>query len=454
MAAYAVEKKTGQTIEDFIAKNIFSPLGMATSSLLKTETVRQRLSKGYIGPDQQEAPYWHVINRSAGAINSSTTEMAEYVRFFLNRGKVDNNQLLSPESIHRIETPTSTLAAKAGITEGYGLHIQTQRYKGITMHGHGGGMAGFLANMQYIPELGIGYVFFVNQSNGTAMNAINQAILDCVVPDQHCLALKDQALKKDLKDRAMNIPHSPVLQSRDLQDHVGYYRTATSRNQLFRFLEWPGNVIQIKARDGQLYLQSLAGQEQLLETVDQHTYRLHYGKGYSSPVVFTRDETGKRFLQIPNISGNYYQTSAPYVWGIIYIFNISSLLILSAFIAAFFWIPVWIFGQRKVRNISARFWPLLAAISIQSFMLLFTIGGGVDPITQFGTQTPISYAIYLLSLLVPALSVIAFWVSMRAFETDMPLLARVHSFLVSMACLCITAYFGYWGVLGLKIWVF
>ena len=29
------------------------------------------------------------------------------------------------------------------------------------MYGHGGALAGFLANMQYIPELDIGYIFFI-----------------------------------------------------------------------------------------------------------------------------------------------------------------------------------------------------------------------------------------------------------------------------------------------------
>ena len=76
--AFVIEKITGETIEDFIDANIFKPLGMKHSSLLKTDYVDQHLSKGYSGEHNSEANYWHIIDRAAGSINSNATEMANY----------------------------------------------------------------------------------------------------------------------------------------------------------------------------------------------------------------------------------------------------------------------------------------------------------------------------------------------------------------------------------------
>lgn len=452
MAAYLVEKQTGQAIEDFVEANILAPLRMPASSLLRTETVTRRLSKGYFGSAKEEVPYWHIINRAAGAMNSNVTEMAQYVRLFLNRGEVDGRRLLSPASIERIETPTSTLAAQAGVREGYGLCITSQQYKGYALYGHGGGMPGFLANMQYVPELGVGYVLLINQSNGLALNALNQAVLDCLVPpgiDNGAGGRFDPVTVVDIA------PTSLPLGRADIDPGItGYYRTATTRNQLFRFLEWPVNVLQIKVEDERLYIKSLAGLEVPLENVGTHLYRLHYGRGYSSPVVFVRDEAGRLNLQLPGTFGNYYQTNVLAVWLPIYVFNISTLLIFSAILAGMVWVPLWFFGRLKIRNVPARLLPLMAAISIQAFMLLLTVGGAGNAIAQFGRQTPVSTAIYLFSLLAPAFTLLSFWVGIRSFETDMHPIARFHAFLTTMACLTMAAYFGYWGLWGLQLWTF
>src|SRR3546814_11397491 len=56
-----------------------------------------------------------------------------------------------------MEIVHSTLAAKKGLKNGYGLgnHIETWHPK-TTLHGHGGSIQGFLAHMVYDRQKGIG----------------------------------------------------------------------------------------------------------------------------------------------------------------------------------------------------------------------------------------------------------------------------------------------------------
>lgn len=55
-------------------------------------------------------------------INASTADMAKYLQFLIARGEYNQQRLLSTESFTRMETPTSTLGAKAGTQAGYGLY--------------------------------------------------------------------------------------------------------------------------------------------------------------------------------------------------------------------------------------------------------------------------------------------------------------------------------------------
>jgi CubicO group peptidase (beta-lactamase class C family) len=66
-------------------------------------------------------PYWNILLRPAGSINASAKDMAAYVQFYLTRDAVNTKQLVPAADIDRMESPTSTWAAKDGLKYGYGL---------------------------------------------------------------------------------------------------------------------------------------------------------------------------------------------------------------------------------------------------------------------------------------------------------------------------------------------
>jgi CubicO group peptidase (beta-lactamase class C family) len=115
VAAYLIEKVSGQRFETFVRKHFFGPLEMKTASYSLTEDIEQKLATGYESDGVTESPYWHIIMRPSGAINASPREMANFVQFLLNRASFRGVALLHPESIQRMETPQTTLAARAGV---------------------------------------------------------------------------------------------------------------------------------------------------------------------------------------------------------------------------------------------------------------------------------------------------------------------------------------------------
>ena len=135
VAAYVVEKITGQKFENYVQENFLIPLKMGEESFLLTDSVEQKLAKGYQLDGVTETPYWHILMRPPGALNASAREMANFVQMLINRGSFQGRRLLTRDSISRMETPTSTLAARQGIQIGYGLGNYTASHRGFLFRG-------------------------------------------------------------------------------------------------------------------------------------------------------------------------------------------------------------------------------------------------------------------------------------------------------------------------------
>jgi CubicO group peptidase (beta-lactamase class C family) len=113
VAAYIVEKISGQRFEDYVTQNFFLPIGMKTATYF--EQPSPQLTTLYHGDGKTPYPYWNILERPAGAINASAKDMAAYVQFYLNRGEANGAQVIPSASIDRMETPTRTWEAQAGL---------------------------------------------------------------------------------------------------------------------------------------------------------------------------------------------------------------------------------------------------------------------------------------------------------------------------------------------------
>jgi CubicO group peptidase (beta-lactamase class C family) len=174
VAAYIVEKLTGQRFEDYVTQNFFLPIGMKTATYFQQPS--PQLTTLYHPDGKTPYPYWNILLRPAGAINASAKDMAAYLQFYLNRGEVGGVQVMPAASIERMETPTRTWEAQQGLKAGYGLSNYTSVQDGFVYHGHDGGVDGGLTEMAYMPEYGVGYFYSINAGNGAALGKIGEAI--------------------------------------------------------------------------------------------------------------------------------------------------------------------------------------------------------------------------------------------------------------------------------------
>jgi hypothetical protein len=118
--------------------------------------------------------------------------------------------------------------------------------------------------------------------------------------------------------------------------------------------------------------------------------------------------------------------------------------------------PFWILGglsrrRRRPAERAMRIWPLLAVLSLAGIALPFMLAG--DQINwRLGGLTGWSLTVFLATIAYAVASVasaIAVW---RAKKDAVRGSVRVYSALVSIALLIATAYFFYWGMIGLRTW--
>ena len=240
-AGAVIEKISGASYDDFLKSEVLAPLNMFNSSTLLTRKVVANLAKGYDSSGEVEIEYWHLLLRPFGALNSSPKEMSNFLQMLIHRGKFNNKNYLSNTSIERMETPATTLAAKAGLLFGYGLANYTTEHKGFIFHGHGGTASGYLARFDYLLENKSGYVVMTNSNNRSAINAIFTALRNYTISDL------DISPPPDSK---------PLVH--DISDYLGYYQTVTSRSRVAKFLSRFIGLSELSLVGDELQLSSLA----------------------------------------------------------------------------------------------------------------------------------------------------------------------------------------------------
>ena len=266
VAAYIVEKITGQRFEDFVEQNLFAPIGMKTATYFQPPA--GAATTQYHDDGKTPYSYSHILLRPSGAINASANDMAAYVQFYLNRGTVDGRQVVPSADIDRMESPTSTWAAKDGMKAGYGLSNFWSVEEGFVYHGHDGGIEGGLTEMSYMPDYGLGYFYSINSESGSADEEIGKTIRAYIT----------KGLEKPALLPVASLPA-------DAADYAGWYEPDSPRVELTHFLGRLVGLSRIQFRDGKLFMTGLGAQNDEYLPVTGRQFRHVSKKDPPSPVA-------------------------------------------------------------------------------------------------------------------------------------------------------------------------
>ena len=278
---WLIETSSGSTYERFVQNNILKPLTMNDSGFFIEDENENSLVTGYDRDGTTPIPYWHMTYRPFGGMNSTLVDMTNYLQVFLNQGSFNGQQILTPHSIKRMQTPTSSLAARAGLTYGYGLGIYQWLNRGVKFYGHGGDADGYLARFGYSPDKGIAYFHVINAFNHRAHWQLNEMVEDILVADHP----------------ATQFPKRHTLSSARVSKIVGeYQRVAT------RFPNQSPSHLRIIERDNTLFTLIKGKESELIPVTDKHFRRRNQTE---ATIAITEKPNGEAVFQ--GDSGNYVQ---------------------------------------------------------------------------------------------------------------------------------------------------
>ena len=156
-----VEDVAGTPLHRYLRDHIFEPLGMADTSLLRPEGVRANLATGYEltrrGP--RAVVDLELIPKAAGAIYSTTRDMARYVAALLGGGANRHGSVLEPATLSTMFEPHYRPDPRL---PGMGLGFMRANLGGHQTVEHQGIVPGFNSQLWVAPNDGVGIVAFTN----------------------------------------------------------------------------------------------------------------------------------------------------------------------------------------------------------------------------------------------------------------------------------------------------
>jgi CubicO group peptidase (beta-lactamase class C family) len=428
-AGYLIEKINHQPFDEYIRATILIPLGMINSDFRLTNLNQPVLARGYEGDSPKPVPYVSIYLRPAGDLKSSPAEMARFVQMMLNRGKLGDAEIVRPESIDRMEHPQTTLAARAGLKDGYGLGNYADLDGPVVAHGHNGGIDGFLSQYGYMPTQGFGFVVLLNSSSSSrALRDISRLVRNYLQNDQPA---------------PKQVPVN--LSADELAKFAGYYEQTNPRHDMFAFLDYLLAGRKVFVSGGTLFEKGWFDQAKTLVPVGSNQFRLE-DQPEASRIFFT-DQNGKSELAGFQFEG--VQTSPLWPTARLWLVLIGLIVMATSIPFALAWVPLKLMGKMKgVPHLSLRYVSLLAVLSLLAAFLILNNA----PSWWLGTYNIITVGIWLFTWAFVVLSLWGLWLSLRSFKLEVKPALRIHSLLVSIACCGIAGYLAYWHIIGVRLW--
>lgn len=182
LLAKAVERITGQDLNDFMRQTVFTPLGMTSSSYVWRQDYDRRTA---IGHDRDGRPQDKWKPKEANPASSLHTTALDYARFMTT---LLDGKGLKPDTLKQMETPQTPVqqnciancfdVAPLSTSVFWGLGVGLEKTPAGLAFWHWGDNGAFKAYMVGFPAHRYGLVMFTNSENGLSLaDAVVKAAL-------------------------------------------------------------------------------------------------------------------------------------------------------------------------------------------------------------------------------------------------------------------------------------
>ncbi len=265
LAGLVIEEVTGKPYGDAMEEILFKPLGMNRSTFRPTVAMTYPLALGHnTGENEKPAVIRPAFNNTAqwaaGSIFSSVNDLARFLIAFLNDGKLEGRQVLSPSLIANLSASQAAIPSDEDSKYGYGL--MNFRYRGTEFTGHGGFSRGYGSMIQMARRERVAVIILTNRSGETLPKTLEKA-MESLLPLE---------AKADEKPRV-----SLAMSASEMKNFAGAYSHHPMTWEIF-------------VKDGKLFLR-FDSREHPLRRVDK--LKFVYGASDENEIAFVEGADGK-----------------------------------------------------------------------------------------------------------------------------------------------------------------
>lgn len=254
----------------FVRSTIFEPLGMKNSSFTaEAIEAAPNHSQGHrwTASGTIEVPFTPVVPYAfdgAGAINSSVTDLVQWVRLHLAGGTFEGREIVSARNLAVTKTPRISISDSLFYAMGWLVQV-TPNGRSIW---HNGGTPSFGAYIGMAPDKDVGVIVLTNEHNAGLPDAVGEWVLDRLMDNpkvDHVAAKLEAAKAADAATVRVFDPPPAQRPSPPLHGLAGSYvngsfgqveLTAACDGLVLNFTA-TGAKLKIEPRDGDVFTASL-----------------------------------------------------------------------------------------------------------------------------------------------------------------------------------------------------
>jgi CubicO group peptidase (beta-lactamase class C family) len=170
LAGLLVEEAAGKPYADAMKEILLAPLGMERATFRPTEAMTRAISQGHEVPEEGPVKVVRPFSDDSrqwpnGFLMTSASEMGRFAIAFLNGGRLEGKEVLSPAAIARVSTSHAEIPYDLPDMKrpryGYGLFLHN--WEGVSIAEHVGQMPGFTSILKMAPAERFAVILLANR---------------------------------------------------------------------------------------------------------------------------------------------------------------------------------------------------------------------------------------------------------------------------------------------------
>jgi CubicO group peptidase (beta-lactamase class C family) len=208
LEGFIVEQVSGIPFNDYVARNIYQPLGMTHSTFAVIDPLPPTLAQGYDfdGLDYKPALYLYNNTIPAGGLLSTGDDIARFMIAHLQNGAYGDTRILSEAAAQQMHARQFSHDPRM---EGFAGQFFEDDVNGYPAIQHGGDLPGFCSLLYLIPEKNAGFFVSMNSDRDELRRLLTKVFMDRFYP-------------------AIHQPPAPLQTAADFKEraarYVGHYR--------------------------------------------------------------------------------------------------------------------------------------------------------------------------------------------------------------------------------------